>query len=57
MRDFLKDVKQGVTIHRMYLVGNRQFQLTVSTKSSLMKDVEIKRSVDKFLDSFKLIEK
>lgn len=53
----LKDIKQIVVTHRMYLIGNRQYQVTTTIKSSLMKDAEIKRSIDKFFDSFQLVEK
>lgn len=46
----------AVHTSRTYLIGKRLFQLGVTTKLSLMKDVEIKKGVDKFLDSFKTIE-
>jgi hypothetical protein len=43
--------------NRMFLVGNRQYQLITSTNSSVMEDAEAQRTINKFLDSFQLVEK
>ncbi len=46
-----------IVTYRTYLIGTRQFQVITSTKASLIKDAEIKRSIDKFLNSFQFVEK
>lgn len=51
-RELVLNIEDGIVIYRTYLIEKRQFQLITSTNSSLMKDREIKKSIDKFLDSF-----
>lgn len=42
--------------YRTYLVGNRVYQVMVTSAASLMNDKEVEKNTTKFLDSFKLIE-
>ena len=46
-----------ITKYRTYLIGNRQFQVITSTTSNLMNTASIEKDVNKFLDSFQLLEK
>lgn len=54
-RELVLKFNNGVVItHRMFLIENRQYQVTSSTK--LMDNADIKRSVEKFENSFQLID-
>ena len=42
--------------YRFYKIGNHVFQLNTSNSSYLKEDAEVERNINKFLDSFQLIE-
>lgn len=56
-RETVVKINNQILIHRMYFTGNRQFQIVTSIDSSLSTNEEIINAVNKFLDSFQLIEK
>ncbi len=51
------NLNNQIDTYRFYLVGDRVFQLNTSIKSSQMKDAENAGNIQKFLDSFQIIEK
>ena len=51
-------IKEGKQIskYRMFLVGNRHYQIIVTTENSFEKDKKANKTASIFLDSFKIIE-
>jgi len=56
-----RDVELAVDGHyvkyRMFFVGSRFYQLIISTNSEFAADTSVQKSMNRFMDSFQLIEK
>lgn len=55
-REIVITLNKTIITNRMYLIGNRLFQITTTISPPLTEDKEVKKDSDRFLDSFQLTE-
>ena len=56
-RELIMKSEDGITHYQTFIVGIRSYQVLVAIDETLKENTEIKAKINKFLDSFQLIEK